>query len=58
MHLKKKNSIRCRFRKYKNPRDKLEFKLLNKRCKTLAQESYKSYINRAEDNISKQNQKR
>ncbi|CAB3254230.1 unnamed protein product [Arctia plantaginis] len=51
--LKEKNNIHSRFKKYGNPMDKLEFKLLSKRCSKFAKVCYNQYITDIESKISK-----
>ncbi|CAH2084216.1 unnamed protein product [Euphydryas editha] len=49
--LAEKDKIRAKFNKYKNPRDKLEFKILRKRCHKLLSNCYAEYISRTQNNI-------
>lgn len=49
--LKEKNKLRLRYGKYKNPLDKIELKLVSKRCEKLAMDLYNDYIDRIEKDI-------
>lgn len=49
--LKEKNKLRLRYKKYKNPLDKIELKLVSKRCEKLAMNLYNDYIDRIEKDI-------
>lgn len=51
--LKEKEKIRKKFKKYKNPRDKLEFELLRQRCDSYLDECYRTYKENIEKNIHK-----
>jgi hypothetical protein len=50
--LNEKNKIRVRYKKYKNPMDALELKLLSKRCERLATSRYNAYISKVEDELT------
>lgn len=49
--LKEKNKLRLRYRKYGNPLDEIELRLLAKRSQVLAKELYNGYIKDLEANI-------
>jgi hypothetical protein len=49
--LREKEIVRRRYKKYKNPLDEIELKLLSKRCSLYAKECYKKYIDGTEDSI-------
>lgn len=49
--LKEKNKLRLRFKKYKNPLDDIELKLISKRCEKLAMNLYNDYMRNMEKNI-------
>ncbi|KAF9794845.1 hypothetical protein SFRURICE_015124 [Spodoptera frugiperda] len=51
--LSEKNSKRLKYKKYKNPRDKLEYEILRSRCQKQLKTCYKEYVTRMEDNIAK-----
>ncbi|KOB64520.1 Zinc finger DNA binding protein, partial [Operophtera brumata] len=48
-----KDKLRDKFKKYKNPRDKLEFDILRHRCDTYLDQCYKDFKLKAEENIAK-----
>jgi hypothetical protein len=50
--LKEKNKTRIRYKRYKNPLDRLGLKLLTKRCNKLATECYNNYIKNIEERIA------
>lgn len=49
--LKEKNKIRLRFKKYKNPLDEVELKLISKRCQNLVKTLYNDYMEKLESEI-------
>lgn len=49
--LNEKEKLRLRFKKYKNPRDKYEYRILEDRSKTMIKKCYSTYVNNTEDNI-------
>uniref|UniRef100_A0A2H1VC59 SFRICE_022052 n=1 Tax=Spodoptera frugiperda TaxID=7108 RepID=A0A2H1VC59_SPOFR len=51
--LSEKEKFRQRYRKYKNPRDKLTFELLRSRCHTLINNCYNAYKCKIENDIPK-----
>lgn len=51
--LKEKNRLRIRFKKYKNPRDKIELILVTKRCESMAKSLYQKYMANLEAEINK-----
>lgn len=51
--LSEKEKFRQRYRKYKNPRDKLTFELLRSRCHTLINNCYNAYKCKIEKDIPK-----
>ncbi|CAH2087310.1 unnamed protein product [Euphydryas editha] len=51
--LKEKERLRIRYRKYGNPRDKLEYEILRNRCRDLFNNCYNSHKRNLEYNISK-----
>ncbi|XP_052751505.1 uncharacterized protein LOC128200839 [Galleria mellonella] len=50
--LKEKEKLRKRFKIYKNERDEIEIRLLNKRAQVLMRKCYGLYIRKMEDNIA------
>jgi hypothetical protein len=50
--LKEKNKTRIRYKRYKNPLDRIKLKLLTKRCNKLATECYNNYIKNIEERIA------
>jgi hypothetical protein len=49
--LREKENLRKRHKKYKNPLDEVELKILSRRCKTMMNECYNKYIKSMEDGI-------
>lgn len=49
--LKEKNKLRLRFKKYRNPLDELELKLVTKRCQNLAKTLYNTYMEKLEQEM-------
>lgn len=50
--IKEKEKIRLRFKHHKNPRDKLELQLMNKRLDSAIRYSYRKYVNSIESSIA------
>lgn len=49
--LKEKDKLRVRWRKFQNPRDRLEYELLRKRCDRLFNTRYREYIDNVESSL-------